>query len=358
MAEPPGPKPYGARWRPVADLPADAEGWGSRGYREALEEWGAVRREMEDRKTNRYLLDIRRKERARAFAIETGQIEGLYLLRRGVTERLVTEGFESVRGANNVAGELDDDTLRGLLEDQQETLEIVCGMAKRGAPLSHTTIKGLHAILTRRQETAVGIHGLTGERVEIPLRKGDYKIRPNNPRRRDGHVHEYCSPEQVDSEMDAFLAFHRSHADRELPTEVEAAWIHHEFVRIHPFQDGNGRMSRLLVAYVFARNEELIPLITATGRGHYIEMLEIADDGDLRPFVKYLADLAMLNTHYVAVLGQQILKGRDRLRHGNGGVTANGKYYPPPEEPSVRLTGRPESGPSRAQGSGPTGHTP
>ena len=333
MAEPPGPKPYGARWRRVADLPPEAEDWGLSAYREVVEEWRAVRQELEDRRVNRYLMDIRLRERKRAFAIETGQIEDLYRLRRGVTEQLITEGFEGVRGAHSVSPELDDDTLRGLLKDQEETLEIVFDMAKGGTPLSHTTIRGLHAILTRHQESAVGLHGLTGERIQIPLRKGDYKIRPNDPRRRDGYVHEYCPPEQVDSEMDAFLEFHRSHADRELPTEVEAAWLHHAFVRIHPFQDGNGRMSRLLVAYAFIRNGEFPPVITALGKDHYIEMLEVADDGDLRPFCDYLGYLSVLSTRGAAVLGQQILKGRDRIRHGNGGVTANGKYYPPEPDP-------------------------
>ena len=332
MADPAGPKPYAASWRRVSDLPQEADGWSLASYRELVGEWREVRRTLEDRKVNRYLMDIWLRERSRAFAIETGQIEGLYLLRRGVTEQLITEGFEGVRVAHSVAPELDDATLRGLLEDQQETLEIVFDMAKGGTPLTNTTIRGLHAILTRHQATAVGIHGITGEQIQIPLLKGRYKIRPNNPGRQDGHVHEYCPPEQVDSEMEAFLTFHRSHADRDLPTEVEAAWLHHAFVRIHPFQDGNGRMSRLLVAYAFVKNGEFLPVIAAEGKPGYIDMLEIADDGDLRPFIRYLGDLATQSTRRGVVLGQQILKGRDRMRHGNGGVTADGKYYPPPPE--------------------------
>ena len=329
MPEPPGPKPVGAVWRPVADLPPESEGWGLPAYRAMVSEWREARQRLEDRRADRTLMDIWLREQKRAFAIETGQIEGLYLLRRGVTEQLITEGFEGVRGADSLIGDLSDETLRGLLEDQEETLETVFDLAVGKTPLGHHTFKALHQILTRRQDTAVGIHGLTGERIQIPLRKGDYKVRPNNPRRQDGFVHEYCPPEQVRSELDRLIEFHHSHAERDLPAEVEAAWLHHEFVRVHPFQDGNGRMSRLLVAYVFVRNGEFPPIIEAAGKPGYIRMLEIADDGDLRGFIGYLADLSQGATRQAVVLAEQILKGRNRMRHGNGGLTVNGRYYPP-----------------------------
>ena len=128
--------------------------------------------------------------------------------------------------------------------------------------------------------------------------------------------------------MERFLKLHRSHAER----EVEAAWLHHAFARIHPFQDGNGRMSRLLVAWAFVRNGEFPPVISAGGKRGYIDMLEIADDGDLRPFIRYLARLALVGTGGAVEPGRPILKGRDRLRHGNDGVTANGRYRPPAQQ--------------------------
>lgn len=31
----------------------------------------------------------------------------------------------------------------------------------------------------------------------------------------------------------------------------KAAWIHAEFVKIHPFQDGNGRTARLMMNYCY-----------------------------------------------------------------------------------------------------------
>ena len=326
---PPGSKPASAVWRPVADLPAGAETWGVPAYRESLAKWRDTRQRLEDAKADRTRLDISRRERNRAFAIETGQIEGVYLLRHGVTENLMTEGFEGVRGSDSLIGDLSDDTLRGLLKDQAEALDVVFDTAKGKTPLSHHTLKALHQILTRHQDTAVGIHGLTGERIQIPLVKGDYKVRPNNPRRRDGFVHEYCPPEQVHSELERLLEFHHAHAERDLPSEVEAAWLHHEFVRIHPFQDGNGRMSRLLVAYVFARNDEFSPIISAQEKRTYIATLEFADDGDLRPFIRYLADCSQLCTESAVFSADQIFRGRTHVRHANGGLTVNGEYYPP-----------------------------
>ena len=135
------------------------------------------------------------------------------------------------------------------------------------------------------------------------------------------------------SGLDRLLDFHHSHAERNLPTEVEAAWLHHEFVRVHPFQDGNGRMSRLLMAYVFVRNGEFPPIISAVGKRDYIDMLELADTGDIRPFVRYLAGLSFQSVGAATEMANQILKGRNRMRHGNGGVTVNGAYYPPSDLP-------------------------
>ena len=58
---------------------------------------------------------------------------------------------------------------------------------KDDQPLSHHAVKSWHQLLTRHQSGAAG-RDLDGRRVEIPLLKGEYKLRPNNPRRPDGVV--------------------------------------------------------------------------------------------------------------------------------------------------------------------------
>ena len=88
-----GRKPPKAIWRPIEDLPPEAERWGSAHYRECAGRWRALRERLRDPAVDSTLLDIWLRERNRAFAIETGQIEGLYTLRGGVTEQLIAEVF-------------------------------------------------------------------------------------------------------------------------------------------------------------------------------------------------------------------------------------------------------------------------
>ena len=328
---PEGAKPAGAVWRPARDLHPSLSGFSHPGARRAAARWREIRGALENPEIDRSSMDLWLLSQRRAFAIETGQIEGLYLLRRGVTETLIAEGFEGARGAHS-ATSVDDDTLKGLLQDQEAALEMLFAHIGDERPLASSALKEWHALMTRRQESAAGID-LFGNRAEIPLRRGDWKIGPNNPRRSDGFAHEYCPPEQVQSEIDSFLRLHEGHREPKLAPEIEAAWLHHEFVRIHPFQDGNGRISRLLMAYPFIKAGEFVPIVSTEARLDYIDALEAADEGDLPAFANYLGDLAAVRSNAAVVRARGILGGRTHFRHGNGGVTSKGVYYPPDGEP-------------------------
>ena len=348
-SEPEDGKPVGAVWRPVRNLHTSLHGFSHPGARQAAERWRKIRGALDNPEIDRSSMDLWLLSQKRAFAIETGQIEGLYLLRRGIAETLIAEGFEGVRGAHS-ATSIDDGTLKGLLQDQMAALEMLFAHIRDKRPLASSALKEWHALMTRHQESAAGIDPF-GNRVEIPLRRGDWKIRPNNPRRSDGFVHEYCPPEQVRSEIDNFLRFHESHRELKLAPELEAAWLHHEFVRIHPFQDGNGRVSRLLMAYPFIKAGEFVPIISTVAKFDYIGALEIADAGDLPALANYLGDLAAARCDAAVVRARSILLGRTHFRHGNGGITSKGVYYPPHGEsvPPTAPATQPEV-PEPAQG--------
>jgi fido (protein-threonine AMPylation protein) len=122
----------------------------------------------------------------------------------------------------------------------------------------------------------------------VELKRGEYKSLPNNPRRQDGIVHSYCPPEFTKEEMESLIQTYREAEATNTP-ELKAAWLHHRFTQIHPFQDGNGRVARALASLVFLK-DGLFPLvIRESDRREYISALESADDGNLLPLTTLFA---------------------------------------------------------------------
>ncbi len=101
-------------------------------------------------------------------------------------------------------------------------------------------------------------------------------------------------------------------------TEVEVAWLHHRYIQIHPFHDGNGRTARLLVAYAYARCGEFEPIIKADEKGAHIDVLEMADADNLRPFAQHLAILATVSLNSANVSAENVFKSSRYYAHSNG----------------------------------------
>ena len=75
------------------------------------------------------------------------------------------------------------------------------------------------------------------------------------------------------------------------PIEL-VAWTHAEFVRIHPFIDGNGRTSRLLMNYQLMLHDFLPVSVDKENRLDYYNALECyAVHKDLNPFADFIAEL-------------------------------------------------------------------
>jgi len=74
-----------------------------------------------------------------------------------------------------------------------------------------------------------------------------------------------------------------------LQTIKKAAFIHHEFVKIHPFIDGNGRVARLLTNCYLIKNGYPPIVIQKEDRKKYYKTLNKADQGDLSDFATFIA---------------------------------------------------------------------
>lgn len=228
-------------------------------------------------------------ELARSWAIETGIIEGLYDLDRGITQTLIEKGFESESLVDDRSNRSIGDTIT-TLRDHRAAIDLIDGWIEESRPLSQWFIKHLHEALTQNQKTHKGVNQFGGL-VDVPLRHGQFKRWPNNPTRPDGIMHEYCPPEQVETELKNLTEWYRSYDDAERHPLAVAAWLHHRFAQIHPFEDGNGRVVRALLTWHLVRTDFLPVVITRDDRPAYIAALEKADAGDLSPFVELLVRL-------------------------------------------------------------------
>lgn len=275
----------GHRWRPIEDLPEDWKRLADRNLRHLAEFWKEHREEMVAHGAVRAFNE----RLGREWAIETGLIERIYTLDRGTTEILLERGIHENLIAQSATNR-DPALVSDIIRDHEMALEGLFQFVKRERELSTSFVKELHAALLAHQDTA-SARNTFGRRVEMPLTKGEYKKRPNSPLRPDGRIHEYCPPEQVSSEMDRLVEMHASHREAGVVPEVEAAWLHHRFAQIHPFQDGNGRVARALATLVMIRAGWLALVVTDAMRSEYIEALEAADGGDLAPLVKLFADI-------------------------------------------------------------------
>lgn len=222
----------------------------------------------------------------REWAIETGLIERLYTLDRGITQLLIEEGVNAALIPHRSSQE--PELTAAMIGDQQDAVESLFSFVKGNRPLSTSYIKELHSLFTRHQETVEG-QDQFGRTMRVPLLRGDYKRQANNPTRPNGTVHAYCPPEHVAAEMDSLVEMHAKHGDA--APEVEAAWLHHRFVQIHPFQDGNGRIARSLATLIFIKANWLPLVVRDRDRGDYIAALEEADKGQLHRLVTFFAKL-------------------------------------------------------------------
>lgn len=269
-------------YNPIKPLPQDAHSLASNELVALAQVWRERHQELE--KTGAYQEFIKRLKRE--WAIETGIIERLYTWDRGVTEVLIEQGIDASLIAHR--GGLDRgeaDHIKVIIEDQLGIVEGLFSFIKGDQPLTEHFIRGLQAQFTAHQDTTEAMTP-DGKMIHVKIAKGEYKKLPNNPRRPDGIIHEYCPPgDTTSSEMTNLVKWYQEAVAQNHAPEVLSAWLHHGFTKIHPFQDGNGRVARALASLVFLKAGMFPLVIRDQDRKEYIEALENADQGDLKPLV-------------------------------------------------------------------------
>jgi Fic family protein len=219
----------------------------------------------------------------RAAAVDTGAIEGLYEVDRGLTLSVATQAT-AWQASVMEKGQ----TVRELFEAQLQAYELALDVATRSVPITEAWIRRLHEVLCAPEQR---INVLTSQGwQEQPLLKGEYKRTPNHVLQPDGSWFAYAPVMDTPAEMHR-LVEELSHPGflAEHPV-VQTSYAHHAFVRIHPFQDGNGRVARAL-ASVFLYRAATVPLVIfADEKSEYLAALRAADRGERQVLVGFIAE--------------------------------------------------------------------
>lgn len=170
-------------------------------------------------------------------------------------------------------------------------------------PLTESFIRELHRVLLREDYTVCRQLN-DGNTSSYIVHAGQYKTRPNSVKTVTGEIFEYASPEETSALMTDLLQWYNQAEKEGTMTPIElASLFHYRYIRIHPFEDGNGRISRLMVNYILHRHGYPMIVVKSADKNNYLTALNRCDvaigpipsDGahadlsQIAPFVEYMS---------------------------------------------------------------------
>ena len=155
-------------------------------------------------------------------------------------------------------------------------------------PLTEQDIKNLNQIILVQPFWKDAITP-DGQPTRRQITVGNYKTQPNSVRLPNGELFEYTAPQEVPIRMQELMEWYRNKQTALHPVTL-AAMFHYKFVCIHPFDDGNGRVSRLLMNYVLLAHKLPPVVIKSSDKQNYLHALHLADTGQYEAFIRYIAE--------------------------------------------------------------------
>lgn len=144
-------------------------------------------------------------------------------------------------------------------------------------PLTETFIRQLHHTLLREDYTLYR-QLPDGTTTSYVIHAGVYKTRPNSVITVTGERFEYASPEETPALMNDLVNWYNEAEQSNNMSPIELASVfHYRYIRIHPFEDGNGRISRLLVNYILTRHGYPMLVVKSKDKSNYLTALNRCD---------------------------------------------------------------------------------
>ncbi|MGK2941708.1 MAG: Fic family protein [Immundisolibacter sp.] len=169
-------------------------------------------------------------------------------------------------------------------------IELVRSLAREDRPLGEGDLRDLNRIVLKEGFWRVA-QTPGGEPTRKWIEPGRYKSQPNHVITATGELFHFATPQETPARMADLVHWLRGEMQTPtlaLPTLL--ARLHHDFIRVHPFDDGNGRVVRLLLNFVLLRAGLLPLVVKSRDRRRYLETIALADAGDLAPLAEFFAE--------------------------------------------------------------------
>lgn len=169
-----------------------------------------------------------------------------------------------------------------------KAIKWVLDVVKGEYPLTESFIRELHSLLLKEPYEVDAITP-AGQPSKRWIQVGQYKRVPNHVLTKTGEIFRFASVEETPSLMHDLIEWYRSESlELDVNPILLAAEFHYRFIRIHPFDDGNGRMARILMNFILIHFGYPPLIIKTEDKQNYFSALRQADAGLIEPFFEYI----------------------------------------------------------------------
>lgn len=185
-------------------------------------------------------------------------------------DNFITNREDVIKVLNNDTKDVDEQVIL-LINNQKDGLMKVFEMVNEKEPMNENNLKDIHQIIMKGFSDIGGLY----RNVDISV-KGSNHTPPS-------HIKVY-------DRMKKYFDFTLEEPTNNLLEYI--SYCHLQLAKIHPFLDGNGRTSRLVLNYQLIKHGLMPVIIKKNQFNTYFDCLEeFKVNKNIRPFVRFLEEL-------------------------------------------------------------------
>jgi len=172
-----------------------------------------------------------------------------------------------------------------------EAILMLEDVVRNNHPLTEHFIRELHVLILKKTDYKRSISSDGKNVLARKINIGVYKTSPNHVKTATGETFYFASPEETPAKMQDLIEWYRKQKEnQEVNPILLASQFHYKFIRIHPFDDGNGRIARLLMNFILMQFGYPPAIIKTQDKENYFSALRQADAGNIDLFISYIAE--------------------------------------------------------------------